>query len=437
VPNEGSLFYGTIQDGNDLWNAAFFCGSCAVLRRESLQEVGGFSVETVTEDAHTALKFHRHGYTTAYLSQALAGGLATENLAAHIGQRMRWARGMAQIFRLDNPLTGEGLTLVQRLCYANSMLHFFSAFPRLIFLIAPLMYLYFELHIINAAAVTLAAYAVPHIVHSTLANSHVQGRFRHSFWNEAYEIVLSWYIALPTAIALIDPRRGKFNVTAKGGLVEQDFFDWRTAGPYVVLALLNFSGALIAIPRLLFWNTSEADTVIVNLVWTLFNLIPLGAVIGAAAESRQVRAAHRVGRKMTVTLYTADGAMVASETEDFSMLGVGLTTDSQQDLKPGEQVALALTDNDVRFPARVVAAHGTHIGLALDAMPLDKEREYVRHTFASPTAWADWGKTAASDRPLASLAEMLSISGTGYLRLFDNIATSLLCWWDGKRVWAT
>ena len=30
VPNEGELFYGLVQDGNDLWNAAFFCGSCAV-----------------------------------------------------------------------------------------------------------------------------------------------------------------------------------------------------------------------------------------------------------------------------------------------------------------------------------------------------------------------------------------------------------------------
>ena len=33
IPNEGELFYGIVQDGNDFWNAAFFCGSCAVLRR--------------------------------------------------------------------------------------------------------------------------------------------------------------------------------------------------------------------------------------------------------------------------------------------------------------------------------------------------------------------------------------------------------------------
>ena len=33
IPNEGELFYGIVQDGNDFWNATFFCGSCAVLRR--------------------------------------------------------------------------------------------------------------------------------------------------------------------------------------------------------------------------------------------------------------------------------------------------------------------------------------------------------------------------------------------------------------------
>lgn len=91
-PNEGELFYGLIQDGNDMWNAAFFCGSCAVLRRTALESIGGFAVETVTEDAHTALRMHRQGWSSAYLSIPQAAGLATESLSAHIGQRIRWAR---------------------------------------------------------------------------------------------------------------------------------------------------------------------------------------------------------------------------------------------------------------------------------------------------------------------------------------------------------
>ena len=60
-PNEGELFYGLVQDGNDMWNAAFFCGSCAIVRRTAIESIGGFAVETVTEDAHTALRLHRQG----------------------------------------------------------------------------------------------------------------------------------------------------------------------------------------------------------------------------------------------------------------------------------------------------------------------------------------------------------------------------------------
>lgn len=140
TPNEGTLFYGLVQDGNDMWDATFFCGSCAILRRSALDEIGGIAVETVTEDAHTSLRLHRRGHTSAYIRIPQAAGLATESLSAHIGQRIRWARGMVQIFRLDNPLLGKGLKLAQRLCYANAMLHFLSGIPRLIFLTAPLAF---------------------------------------------------------------------------------------------------------------------------------------------------------------------------------------------------------------------------------------------------------------------------------------------------------
>jgi len=423
VPNEGNLFYGLIQDGNDLWNATFFCGSCAVLKRAPLEQIGGIAVETVTEDAHTALKLHRNGYTTAYLRHVLAGGLATESLSSHIEQRIRWARGMAQIFRLDNPLTGAGLSFIQRLCYSNAMLHFFSGIPRLVFLTAPLAYLYFQFHIIHAAAVTFAVYAIPHLVLSNLANSHLQGRFRHSFWNETYEAVLSWYIALPTTVALINPRLGKFNVTTKGGLVEHDFFDWRISAPYLVLVLLNVFGVLLAIPRLLFWNSFEADTVIMNLLWTLFNLALLGAVLGVAAETRQVRTAPRVTKSMPVTLCLTDGTRIACESEDFSMHGLGLRTEAPQHVRRGARLRVALwVDNqEWSFPVEVAVVRANHIGLQLRELSIEEEKNYVRCTFASPNAWNDWNRGTEADQSLVSFAEWFSLGVTGYVRLLESI----------------
>src|SRR5262245_18782006 len=109
IPPEQHFFYHVIQPGNDFWNSSFFCGSCAVLRRSALEEAGGFKMQTVTEDAHTSMELHARGYTSVYLPMALAAGLATETYRAHVQQRIRWARGMAQILRTDCPLFKKGL----------------------------------------------------------------------------------------------------------------------------------------------------------------------------------------------------------------------------------------------------------------------------------------------------------------------------------------
>ncbi|WP_408886872.1 glycosyltransferase family 2 protein, partial [Komagataeibacter swingsii] len=158
VPPEGNMFYGLVQDGNDFWDATFFCGSCAIIRRDAVMGIGGFATETVTEDAHTALKMQRKGWGTAYLREPLAAGLSTERLILHIGQRVRWARGMLQIMRLDNPLLGGGLRWEQRLCYLSAMSHFLFAMPRAMFLMSPLAYLFLGQNIIAASPLAISVY---------------------------------------------------------------------------------------------------------------------------------------------------------------------------------------------------------------------------------------------------------------------------------------
>ncbi|EFV90920.1 cellulose synthase catalytic subunit [Dietzia cinnamea P4] len=48
--SQAPLFYGPIQQGKDGWNAAFFCGSNAVLRREALMQLGITGYVTAVED---------------------------------------------------------------------------------------------------------------------------------------------------------------------------------------------------------------------------------------------------------------------------------------------------------------------------------------------------------------------------------------------------
>ncbi len=51
--SQAPLFYGPIQQGKDGWNAAFFCGSNAVLRREALMQLG---VMGYVDDVDTAAR---------------------------------------------------------------------------------------------------------------------------------------------------------------------------------------------------------------------------------------------------------------------------------------------------------------------------------------------------------------------------------------------
>ena len=425
VPNEGELFYGLIQDGNDLWNATFFCGSCAVLRRTILLEVGGVAVETVTEDAHTALKMHKLGYTTAYISLPQAAGLATESLSAHVGQRIRWARGMAQIFRVDNPFMAKGLTFMQRLCYSNAMLHFFYGLPRMVFLLSPLTYLFFEAHIISASALAIAAYALPHLAHANMTNSRMQGAHRHSFWAELYEATLAWYIFRPTMVALINPKLGTFNVTAKGGLVKEEYFDWQISTPYLVMLGLNVVGLFVGFIRLFWWNTFELDTVILNLLWTVYNLIILGATIAVATETRQVRENHRVVYKHPVMLKLKSGKSIACRANDYSEGGLGLLMPATDlvTMQSDVSVSLFMGQREYVFPARVVFSKGMELGLEFGQLDLQQQMDLIQCTLARADAWLDWSENREIDHPLTGMKEILFHSRSGYVHLVHLLQT--------------
>ncbi|MGE9552942.1 UDP-forming cellulose synthase catalytic subunit [Erwinia amylovora] len=421
TPNEGTLFYGLVQDGNDVWDAAFFCGSCAVIRRTALDEIGGIAVETVTEDAHTSLRLHRRGYTSAYIRIPQAAGLATESLSAHIGQRIRWARGMVQIFRLDNPLMGKGLKLVQRLCYANAMLHFLAGIPRLIFLLAPLAFLLFHAYIIYAPALAIAIFVLPHMVHTSLTNSRIQGRWRHSFWSEVYETVLAWYIARPTTVALFNPHKGKFNVTSKGGLVEEQHLDWVITRPYMFLVLINLLGVVAAFWRLHYGPSREVLTVVVSLVWVLYNMVILGGAVAVSVEARQIREAHRVEIAMPAAVARADGHMFPCTLRDYSDGGVGLELREENVLKENDKVHLLLRrgQQEFSFSCYVQRTFGRRVGIRLHELTTEQQVEFIQCTFARADTWALWQDSFPEDKPIQSLADIVLLGFKGYLRLAE------------------
>jgi cellulose synthase (UDP-forming) len=415
VPNEGLLFYGMVQQGNDLWNAAFFCGSCAVIRREALEEVGGVPTETVTEDCHCSLKMQRRGWRTAYLRIPLAAGLATERLMLHIGQRMRWGRGMIQILRIENPMLGSGLKLYQRCCYFMSQFHFLFPLPRFVFLTAPLAFLLFGESIIAASPLAIIAYAGPHILHSVGATSRLSGHVRHSFWSEIYETVLALYLIPVMLATLLDPKKGKFNVTDKGGTLQEGFFDLRAVGPNMVLALALIAGLLSGIYGLTTNNYDSLDfqAYALNFLWAMLSFIVVLAGLAVGRERRQVRERARVGAVIAANVVLADGQVIEGETQDLSLGGAAVSVARPATVPEDANITLELDVGPewVAIPAEVLRWQDGRMQVRFAAQTLHDEGNIVRAVLGRADAWVDWDDVR-EDVPLRSLGEVArSIGG--------------------------
>jgi len=415
VPNEGLLFYGLIQQGNDFWGATFFCGSCAVIRRTALEEIGGVPTETVTEDCHASLRMQKRGWRTAYLRVPLAAGLATERLMLHIGQRMRWARGMIQILRIENPLTSSGLTLPQRLCYFLAMFHFLFPLPRFVFLTAPLAFLLFGENIIAASPLAIVVYAGPHIVHSVITASRVQRSVRHSFWSEIYESVLTIYLLPVTLATLLDPRRGRFNVTDKGGTLQEGFFDLRAVGPNMVLAVALIVGLMFGIYGLAANPPAslEFQAYALNLLWATLCLLTVLAGLAVGRERRQVRERARIGAEIGASIILPDGRRILGLSEDLSLGGAALSIERPQGLEEDQLVTVEFQVGSERVgvPAEVLRWQDGRAQLRFVPQDLRDEGQIVRAVLGRADAWVDWDDIRP-DKPLRSLKEVaVSIGG--------------------------
>ena len=305
VPVGNELFYKVLQKGNDYWNAAFFCGSAAVVRRDYVLQIGGIATETVTEDCHTSLRLHSLGYETVYYDKIMVAGLAPEKFSSYVGQQVRWARGMAQILRLENPLFNRKLklSLSQRICYLSATSHFFFGFPRLMYLLAPMLYLLLGINSVKGLGLETLFYALPHILLSMQTNHIPYKSVRFSFWNEIYEFAMSFQAGMVTLLALINPKLGAFNVTDKGLTVTRRSFDLESVRYLLILGVLTAT-ALLVVPFWLLLDSQAWQAALINALWCLFNLILVIAACLVAFEQPQLRQSHRLPRKLTAIIHS-------------------------------------------------------------------------------------------------------------------------------------
>lgn len=445
IPAGNELFYKVLQKGNDFWNAAFFCGSAALIRKSHALEVGGIAVETVTEDCHTALRLHSLGYKSVYYDKIMVAGLAPETFSSYVGQQVRWARGMAQILRLENPVFNPklNLTVAQRICYFSATSHFLYGYPRLIYAIAPPLFLLFGINSVQGLGLETLAYALPHILLSLFTNYIIYKNVRFSFWNEIFEFAMAFQAGWVTMLALFNPKLGSFNVTDKGTSITKRTFDWESMRGLLVVTGLVVS-SLLAVPYWLLLRPEDWQAVLVNTMWSIFNLVLLIAALLVGFEQPQVRSAHRLQRRLPI-LITSNSQTIMGKTVNISETGALISLETWPNLLDevevevmGDYTASASLTAQI---VRVSPINDTETLLAVDFVKLNKaQRDALTLVLYSDVQEWYSQKGQYVDRPIASLGflatsltrSLRDIKQTSRKKVRKQVNSNSQLYWDGN-----
>jgi cellulose synthase/poly-beta-1,6-N-acetylglucosamine synthase-like glycosyltransferase len=238
--NEQRLFYRAIQPGKNRWDAAFWCGTNALVRVAALRQVGGVAHETVTEDIHTTIRLHRRGWRSVYHNEVVARGLAARDADQYQSQRLRWGTGAMQLLHAEHPLTRRGLSLRQRLAYAATILGWFDAWRSLGYVLVPVAVVFTGASPIHASSLVFveafgATFLVQRVAMALLSRGYAPLGMAALFEFVRMQTTIS------ATLAFLRPGERTFKVTAKAGAAARR----RNAAPRLLWFLVVLTGAAL------------------------------------------------------------------------------------------------------------------------------------------------------------------------------------------------
>lgn len=422
-PAEHEMFYRANQPALDLWNSAIFCGSAGVLRRKCLDEVGGVSSRTITEDAETALALHARGYSSAYIARPMICGLSTETFTDFITQRTRWCQGMLQTAIFDHPLLMRGTTFPQRICYLSCFLFWVFGLSRFIFFIAPTLFILFGLKVYDASLWQIAAFALPHLVAALVSSDFLFGKYRWPLFSDLYEGVQSIFL-MPAILRVINnPSKLNFKVTPKGKPIEANFRS-PLAAPFLVLVAVLVASVPVAVYKW-FEYPMYRDVLALCGSWLAINLLVASASLGAFLERPQGRHHHRVLRAGGTLALRKGGHSITATLADLSLTGMRVKVPHPPPITAGDSIVAELFDSSggtLTIDAQVVRSEASGDCVELGVV-FDDYRSHlpalVNLVYGDSQVLVDWWeRSQRRPRMIDLVAQFLAFARNGVRQVF-------------------
>lgn len=323
IADEQALFFRDIQPSRDAWGAAFFCGSCAMVRTAAIRDIGGFPTQSITEDLLTSLRLLAHGWKTRYLNRRLSMGLAAESIQAFFVQRDRWSRGAIEVMFLpDGPLRNRHLSLLQRLLFLP--LHWLiSPFFHLTLMLLPIVCLLTGADVMQIEdPADMYLLVMPMVLINLVGLTWIsQGRFVPVI-STAMSMLMALRLSYSALAGLLRPGSVAFKVTPKGSQAQASsdrlLFKLMMGLTLLTLAAMVYAG----------WVSQTHSGSRVALPWMIlmsgFNLVHFLVALVLVEDRPRRRAEERFRIDRPLALATDAGQVQQVHVVDMSASGVRL-----------------------------------------------------------------------------------------------------------------
>ena len=325
--SDPKMFYDIIQRRRNWANASFCCGAGSIHRREAVMEAAlrsfGRQVENrthateemitvsskereiapdmmdairteaatteiltpyrfhVSEDIYTSIMLHsdrERGWKSKMHPIVESKMLSPQDLLAWSVQRYKYAGGSLDIMINGNPIFGRGLTFSQRIMYATTFYSYLAPIWNIIFLIAPIIYLFTGISPVSAYSSDFFWHLTPFLV--TLELAMMAGTWGISGYAAKASYLSFFPLGMRAIWSVMKGQTISFKVTPKA---RQSGNFLSLVHPQITIVAATGFAMVWALVALGLGTTSHSATgVVSNILWGFNNCLAMAGIIGAA-----------------------------------------------------------------------------------------------------------------------------------------------------------
>ncbi|MFL2043962.1 glycosyltransferase family 2 protein [Weissella hellenica] len=195
--NEQDFFSRDINILNGSNGVAIFTGSGALFKREAVDAAGGFPEKTLTEDFELGIRINIAGFASISTKEPESSGMTPMDVKSVIKQRVRWARGVMQSSRNLHIFMNRKIPLFNRLILINVYLYWWSFLRRMLFILAPILFVLCHVKLVDANFWLLLIFWAPGYLLLHYVMNEENTNIRGERWGEIQETFFAPYLWLP------------------------------------------------------------------------------------------------------------------------------------------------------------------------------------------------------------------------------------------------